>query len=121
MRSAIQRLLGSTPEQNVIGTFSDNGRVIRNQDGTLQAVSAGGATNDPAINLTSKAWLANQQITWKSLLDHYHANSDYYLSEMEAADKSGPGTLELSPSMTIPSPPPPPPPRCPEGDPGRSP
>jgi ubiquinone/menaquinone biosynthesis C-methylase UbiE len=58
--------------------------------------------NDPAINLTSKAWLANQQITWKSLRDHYYANSDYYLSEMEAADKSGPGTLELAPKMTIP-------------------
>jgi ubiquinone/menaquinone biosynthesis C-methylase UbiE len=59
--------------------------------------------NDPAVNLTSKAWLANQQITWKSLRDHYYANADFYLSEMEAADKAGPGTLELAPKMDIPA------------------
>jgi len=34
--------------ENVIGTFADNGRVIQNADGSLQAVSAGGATTDQA-------------------------------------------------------------------------
>ncbi len=57
---------------------------------------------DPAINIASKTWIANQQLTWKTLYDHFHANSDRYLSEMEAADKAGPGALVLSPDMTIP-------------------
>lgn len=58
---------------------------------------------EPAINIASKAWLANQQVTWKTLQDHFHANADYYLSEMEAADKSGPGALELSPNLDVPA------------------
>jgi len=58
---------------------------------------------EPAINIASKAWLANQQVTWKTLRDHFHANADYYLSEMEEADKSKPGTLELSPQLDIPT------------------
>jgi ubiquinone/menaquinone biosynthesis C-methylase UbiE len=57
---------------------------------------------DPAINIASKTWLANQQITWKTLHDYFHANADRYLSEMEAADKAGPGALVLSPGMAIP-------------------
>jgi ubiquinone/menaquinone biosynthesis C-methylase UbiE len=57
---------------------------------------------DPAINIASKTWIANQQVTWKTLQDHYHAYADRYLSEMEAADKAGPGALVLSPAMTIP-------------------
>ena len=58
---------------------------------------------EPAINIASKAWLANQQVTWKTLRDHFHAHADYYLSEMEAADKSGPGTLELAPTLDVPA------------------
>jgi ubiquinone/menaquinone biosynthesis C-methylase UbiE len=58
--------------------------------------------NEPAINIASKAWLANQQVTWKTLQDHFHANADHYLSEMEAADNSGPGKLELAPKMHVP-------------------
>jgi ubiquinone/menaquinone biosynthesis C-methylase UbiE len=57
---------------------------------------------DPAINLASKAWTANQQLTYKTLLEHLHANADLYLSEMAAADKAGPGALVLSPNMAIP-------------------
>lgn len=59
--------------------------------------------NEPSIHVASKTWLANQQVTWKTLQDYFHANSDLYLSEMEAADKSGPGTLELNPQMDIPA------------------
>jgi len=58
---------------------------------------------EPAINLASKAWLANQQVTWKTLRDHFHSKADFYLSEMEAADKSGPGVLELAPDLDIPA------------------
>lgn len=39
----------SVPEgATLVGTFADNGRVYRNADGSMGAVSAGGATNDPA-------------------------------------------------------------------------
>ncbi|MDO8864188.1 class I SAM-dependent methyltransferase [Haliea sp. E1-2-M8] len=58
--------------------------------------------NEPAINISPKTWLANQRVTWKNLQDHYHANADMYLSQMERTDKAGPGTLELAPSMKIP-------------------
>ncbi len=57
---------------------------------------------DPAINISSRSWLANQQITWKTLMDYYHKHADFYLSEMEVADKSGPGSLLLAPDMSIP-------------------
>ena len=58
--------------------------------------------NEPAITISPQTWLANQRLTWKNLQDYFHANADAYLSEMEAADKSGPGSLELSPGMFIP-------------------
>jgi ubiquinone/menaquinone biosynthesis C-methylase UbiE len=57
------------------------------------------ADANPQVNLASKTWLSNQQITWKTLQDYFHANADMYLSEMEAADKNGPGTLELNPGI----------------------
>ncbi len=57
---------------------------------------------EPAINLASKTWLANQQITWKTLQDHFHKYADVYLTEMEMADKTGPGKLELNPALKIP-------------------
>jgi ubiquinone/menaquinone biosynthesis C-methylase UbiE len=60
------------------------------------------AEKDPAINIANKTWLANQQVTWKTLQDHFHGNYDHYMSELEAGDKSGPGSLVLAPNMTIP-------------------
>jgi ubiquinone/menaquinone biosynthesis C-methylase UbiE len=60
------------------------------------------ATKDPAINIANKTWLANQQVTWKTLRDHFHGHYDHYMSELEAADRAGPGKLELSPQMAIP-------------------
>ncbi|MDX2145578.1 MAG: class I SAM-dependent methyltransferase [Rhodospirillaceae bacterium] len=54
------------------------------------------ADANPQVNLASKTWLANQQVTWKTLQDYFHQNADMYLSEMEANDKTGPGTLELN-------------------------
>ncbi len=60
------------------------------------------AEKDPAINIANKTWLANQQVTWKTLQDHFHGNYDHYMSELEAGDKAGPGSLVLSPTMNIP-------------------
>ncbi len=57
---------------------------------------------DPAINIANRAWVSNQQVTWKSLMEHFHGHSDYYLSELEAGDKAGPGALVMSPEMDIP-------------------
>lgn len=57
---------------------------------------------DPAITMASKAWLTNQRMMWKVLLDHHHAHEDFYLSQMEAADQAGPGKLELASSLQIP-------------------
>ena len=50
----------------------------------------------------SKTWLINQQVTWKTLYDHFHGHYDYYMSELEAGDKAGPGALAMSPQMKIP-------------------
>lgn len=58
--------------------------------------------DDKILTTTSRAWLSNQQVTWKSIQDHFHANADKYLTEMEAYDNRGPGTLELNPDMDIP-------------------
>jgi ubiquinone/menaquinone biosynthesis C-methylase UbiE len=60
------------------------------------------AEKDPAINIANKTWLANQQVTWKTLQDHFHGNHDHYMSELEVGDKAGPGALVLSPKMLIP-------------------
>jgi ubiquinone/menaquinone biosynthesis C-methylase UbiE len=59
-------------------------------------------THDPAVNIATKTWLANQQLTWKTLHDHHHRNADYYLAQMEAADRAGPGSLVLAPDLAIP-------------------
>jgi ubiquinone/menaquinone biosynthesis C-methylase UbiE len=57
---------------------------------------------DPVIGTRLRCWISSQQLMWRSLLDHYRQHSDHYLAELEAADKSGPGTLELNPDMKIP-------------------
>lgn len=43
-----------------------------------------------------------QQIMWNNLVDGFNANKDAYLAELDAADASGPGTLELNPDLDIP-------------------
>ncbi|MSO97626.1 MAG: class I SAM-dependent methyltransferase [Rhodospirillaceae bacterium] len=58
--------------------------------------------NDPLIMGQAQLWLRNQQLMWKTLRDEFYSRADFYLSEMEAADKAGPGVLELNPAMTLP-------------------
>jgi len=60
------------------------------------------AEANPGINLAAKTWLNNQQVTWKTLQDYFHENADLYLSEMEAADKTGPGKLEIPAGLDVP-------------------
>jgi len=57
---------------------------------------------DPIITLYGRAWLDGQYYKFLTLRDAFHANADLYLSEMEANDKVGPGSLELNPTMHIP-------------------
>ena len=55
--------------------------------------------NDPTCALGSRVWISAQQLMWSDLVSHFDNNADKYLSEMEAVDKKGPGTLELNPEI----------------------
>ncbi len=57
---------------------------------------------DVTLMASARAWLATQQLTWAGLQQHFHAHEDAYLSALRAAEKKGPGTLELKPAMHIP-------------------
>ncbi len=57
---------------------------------------------DPIVMMSGRLWISNQQVTWKSIADRFHARADEYLAEMESYDKRGPGSLELNPDMDIP-------------------
>ncbi len=58
--------------------------------------------NDPIVTMSGRLWISNQQVTWRSLADRFHARADEYLAEMESFDNRGPGTLELKPDLDIP-------------------
>ena len=58
--------------------------------------------DDPLIGTRFLARATCQQLTWDILMKEFHDNADQYLAEMEAADYSGPGKLELNPEMDIP-------------------
>ncbi len=60
------------------------------------------AEHDPVIATSVRTWLSSQQLIWKTVQDEFHNNAETYLAEMEAADKAGPGTLELNPEMHVP-------------------
>jgi ubiquinone/menaquinone biosynthesis C-methylase UbiE len=57
---------------------------------------------DPIVMASARAWMSAQQQMWKHLVDTFHGKRDYYLSELRKGEKRGPGSLELSPTMTIP-------------------
>lgn len=58
--------------------------------------------NDHLIMGSVRGWVSNQQLTWKQVQDYFHTHADEYMAEMESADNSGPGSLELNPDMEIP-------------------
>ncbi len=55
--------------------------------------------DDPVIQFRNHSWQRLQMHMWKQLHREFHGNYDAYMSEMEAADKSGPGMLELNPGI----------------------
>ena len=53
--------------------------------------------------ISTRSWLSVQQLSWDNLKTRAaKTNADAYLSEMEAVDNRGPGTLELNPDLDIP-------------------
>jgi ubiquinone/menaquinone biosynthesis C-methylase UbiE len=58
--------------------------------------------SDVTLKASARAWLGTQQLTWDGLKQHFHANFDVYMDTLRAAEKKGPGTLELRPNMHIP-------------------
>ena len=58
--------------------------------------------DDPVISMHKRSWLSNQQIMYKALLNEFHSNEAAYLQELSTAETTGPGRLELDPSLPIP-------------------
>lgn len=58
--------------------------------------------NDPTIWSSVRCKTTAQQVMWNNLVDGFHANKEAYLAELDAAEKSGPGTLELNPDLELP-------------------
>ena len=58
--------------------------------------------NEPQMMMGVRGWVSTQQFTWKQILDYYHDHADEYLDEMESADNSGPGSVELNPDLKLP-------------------
>ena len=57
---------------------------------------------DATMMTAARAWLAVQQLAWDGVKQLFHADQDAYLAELRAAEKKGPGTLELNTAMHIP-------------------
>ena len=60
------------------------------------------AETDPVVATSVRTWLSGQQLIWKTVQEEFHNNAETYLKEMEAADATGPGSLELNPEMHVP-------------------
>ncbi|MCB2107987.1 MAG: class I SAM-dependent methyltransferase [Rhodobacteraceae bacterium] len=58
--------------------------------------------DDPTIAVRNHTWSRCQQLTFNNLRREFHGSYDAYMTEMEAADNAGPGTLELNPDMKMP-------------------
>ncbi|MBM3512119.1 MAG: class I SAM-dependent methyltransferase [Alphaproteobacteria bacterium] len=56
-------------------------------------------SNDPIIAMRASSWQRLQWHMWQELKREFYDNYDAYMSEMEATDKTGPGTLELNPGI----------------------
>lgn len=60
------------------------------------------AMQHPTFAVRSRLNTSAQQLMWSGIADVFHKNADGYLRELEVSDKSGPGTLELNPTMALP-------------------
>lgn len=57
---------------------------------------------DPAIATRLRCWITSQRLMWKGLIDHYQQHREEYLAEFARTDHSGPGSLELDPTLDLP-------------------
>lgn len=58
--------------------------------------------DDHLLGLNVHAWENTQTAMWKEIQLEYHNQADFYLEEMEQAEKSGLGSIELHSEMHIP-------------------
>ena len=58
--------------------------------------------NDHIMSMSVLTWENTQIAIWRQIQEVYHREADLYLSELEAAGKLGPGSIELHPEMHIP-------------------
>jgi ubiquinone/menaquinone biosynthesis C-methylase UbiE len=59
--------------------------------------------NDPILQQNMHGYVRGQQVMWSQLRDALYAHGDALMSEMEAADKVGPGQLVLNSKMILPA------------------
>ena len=99
-RALSQRELGRAARDRVDSLFRERGLDPEGDPPLRQVLSVIG--DDPLVAASVHTWVSCQQLTWSTLAEEFHRNADAYLSEMEAADNSGPGKLELNPDTAIP-------------------
>ncbi len=58
--------------------------------------------DDPLINLESRVRIDAQRLAHKNFKASFENELDTYLTELEAYDNSGPGSLELDPDLKVP-------------------
>jgi SAM-dependent methyltransferase len=58
--------------------------------------------SDVTLMASARAWLATQALSWHGVKQLFDANQDACLADLHAAEKQGPGSLELNPTMHIP-------------------
>ncbi len=57
---------------------------------------------DPFIASRMRLWITNQRLMWNGLTDQFRSNPEHYLNELEMAETSSPGGLELDPDLQLP-------------------
>ena len=58
--------------------------------------------SDPVIGMRDRVWFSAHNYEHDILDGYFHRNADRYLAVLEAADKAGPGRLELDPALHVP-------------------
>jgi predicted O-methyltransferase YrrM len=66
------------------------------------AKAVGLFSTDPILSSWAKTQSTHQYVKYRLLQTELHRYEDQYLSQLDASDKIGPGTLELSPKLQIP-------------------
>ncbi len=56
----------------------------------------------PMYAMYARLWISGQQQMWSNIYSIFHENGAAILAELEKADKTGPGHLELNPNLQIP-------------------